>query len=196
MSQSEARHTVAVSELERFYRLVGDLLVRTTRRSRRIQLIIIVLTVLTTGTLWALISTSFETAAAWSGAVATTLLSFLSLYQATIGPGSKLREIQSIYDDAGEYLAHLTSSATFDYEYFADRLRRFESRIRQIETDHEAVFLQPALVLVGPRQRRESLDRRNQHVKEQLLDEVEELKSEVDRKRPTDNPRSQSPGAA
>jgi hypothetical protein len=178
MRAEQARHETAVSKLTEFYDLMGDLLIRTIRRSRRIQLAVLILSVVTTGTLWSLIATNFSNIAAWIGATITTLLSFANLYQATIGPERRIKEIQSIYDDAGEYLAVLVASQVFDYEKFADKLRRFESRVRSIETEHPASRMHAVLGQPGWEN--------NHAIKSKLLGEVDELKEDLGMKSSAD----------
>jgi hypothetical protein len=127
--------SVAVELVTIFYEAVGEISVGTRRRQRRIERVILALSTLTAGSLWMLIAQQFQTAAAWLGAATSTLISGLTVYQATLGPAHEAPGAEALYRDVGKYLADLASHP-FDEYKFRDTVADFEARLRQIDTSH------------------------------------------------------------
>jgi hypothetical protein len=92
-------------------------------RHQRIEKAILFLTVLTTGALWTLLALRFEAAATWVGAVISTVVTFLSLYQLNLGPKKTTETAVRLQNEADELLIQTRSSSSFDSEKTQRRIK-------------------------------------------------------------------------
>jgi hypothetical protein len=141
-----ATKAVAVELVTIFYEAIGEISVASRRRRRNLERVLLVVSTLTSGALWVLIAGRFQNVAAWVGAAASTLVSGLTLYQATLGPGREVPGAEQLYQDVGKYLASLASKP-FDEADFRESVAGFESRLRRIDTEHPIVNA-PAMLTI------------------------------------------------
>lgn len=143
-----ATKEVAVELVTIFYESVGEISVGARKRHRNTERFILVLSTLTSGALWVLIAFKYASIAAWVGAAASTLLSGLALYQATLGPAHEVPGAAKLYRDVGQYLAELASQP-FDEGVFRETVADFEARLREVDTDHAIVNAPAMLTIAG-----------------------------------------------
>ncbi len=122
----------ALTHLRSMYRSAGALSSNLQARSRRIEIAMIVISVLTSGTLWTLISARYPDAAAWCGAVLSTLVTGLTLYQHQVGPMRRHREILALFHEIGQEIAVIEASTRFNRGQFWHRMKFLEFHYQQV----------------------------------------------------------------
>src|SRR5260370_36753185 len=81
----------------------------------RLEWWILILSVSTSGSLWVLVSKSFEPVAVWIGAVLSTVTALITLYQkSNLGPRHNLEEALKQQKEATALLIKLQTSPIYD----------------------------------------------------------------------------------
>jgi hypothetical protein len=111
---------------------VSQLLEKTSRVNRKIEIAIIVISTITTGTLWATIGDVFPNLSIWAGAIMSTALTALTTYQKSFDPQKRYEEAWSLYREVGQVIAHLISGKEFDYSEVLSKHKDFDSRLLKI----------------------------------------------------------------
>jgi len=103
-------------------------------RNKTIDILIIVISSLTSGTLWALIGTSYKTVAAWSAAILSTTLTIITLLQKNLDLGRKYEELIGLYGRVGQDIASLRTSKPNDENQALAwfKLKRFREEMIRI----------------------------------------------------------------
>jgi len=140
MRTKSTEHIAAIEAMTLFYIAVGEIATKNLTLDRKLEKTVLIISTLTSGALWTLIATQFENAAAWVGAIFTTIATGITIYQSSIGPNKTNVLAQSLYEEIGEYLAGLASAVDFDSFEFRDTARKFEAKLRKIETNHPILF--------------------------------------------------------
>jgi hypothetical protein len=90
-------------------------------QNNRVEICILAISALTTGSLWVLLLRHFEPAAAWIGAILSTLTLALSAYQRLeIGPKRILEEANRQQEQMEELVKNLHGAKIFDADDFLD----------------------------------------------------------------------------
>ncbi|MBX9624421.1 MAG: hypothetical protein K2X82_11485 [Gemmataceae bacterium] len=123
----------AVELMVDLHRAVGGLLSTFTKSNYRIEVAALAMSVLTSGGLWALIAASQPTAAAWVGAIFSTIIAFLKFYQLTFGPKNRIKEAYALYQSIGKAIAGLRGGGKFNSMLFWDQYKGFEFDLTKLE---------------------------------------------------------------
>lgn len=103
-------------------------------RNKTIDILIIAISSLTSGTLWALIGTSYKTVAAWSAALLSTMLTIITLLQKNLDLGTKCEQLIDLYGQVGQEIASLRTSKPNDEKQALawSKLKRFKEEMLRI----------------------------------------------------------------
>lgn len=87
------------------HRKIGEKIQSLKKKDRLIEIIILILSVLVAGAFWVLIGDTFPTSIKWLGAIISTVLTGLTIYQSTIGPKNEFEKTLKLYSNLGLFLA-------------------------------------------------------------------------------------------
>jgi hypothetical protein len=90
-----------------------------------LQVTVLAMSALTSGALWILVGLALPVTGSWVGAALSTLVTALTLYQLTVGPGREVEQLNDLYEQLGRSLAHVwIDPHNFSWHQF----KGFESR--------------------------------------------------------------------
>jgi hypothetical protein len=115
------------------HRETGALTAQFTTRNYRIEVAILVITVITSGGIWVLLGASFATLAAWFGAVFSTVVTGLTIYQLSLGPKQRVKPVYTLYEAIGKELARLRGVQDFNPTLFWDQYKSFEFELQKLQ---------------------------------------------------------------
>jgi hypothetical protein len=103
-------------------------------RYKTIDILIIVISSLTSGSLWALIGTSYKTVFAWSAAILSTTLTIITLLQKNLKLENKYDELIGLYGRVGQEIALLRTLQPNDENQALAwfKLKRFREEMGRI----------------------------------------------------------------
>jgi len=101
------------------HRLIADRIRAVSKIDRMLQVSILVMSALTSGALWILVGIALPAVASWVGAALSTIVTVLTLYQLTIGPGRQAEQLNELYEQLGQSLAHVWSDPhSFSWHHY------------------------------------------------------------------------------
>ena len=96
----------AMAILIAMHRLITQKRTTVAAANYRVKITLLVMSALTTGALWIYLGGAIPEVTKWIGAVFSTIVSGLTIFQLTIGPERHLQQLDDLYSEFGRSLAH------------------------------------------------------------------------------------------
>lgn len=124
----ESRNERLTKALELYEQLEG-LIVRTANRADLLRNSVLVLSVITSGSLWLLISETLPKGALWFGAIASTVVTIVTLYLASAGVNRMREQALTLHTAVARFIAEIRSRPLMGEAEFWDRYKAIEDDI-------------------------------------------------------------------
>ena len=114
-----------IARLVAMHRLIADRIRAASRTDRLLQMAVLFISALTSGALWILVGVALPIIGTWVGAALSSVVTALTLYQLSVGPGREVEQLNDLHEQLGRSLAHVWSDHhSFSWHHF----KGFESR--------------------------------------------------------------------
>jgi hypothetical protein len=128
--QQEKRE--AIDQLVIKYNDIEAFLAKLASRAKLLELMVLILSVLISGSLWLLLSKRIPETTLWFGAVASTIVSGITLYIKSSGLNRTRVKALSLYQDLGQFLAEVRDAESLHEIGYWPKTKRFDSRIADL----------------------------------------------------------------
>ncbi|HYX72880.1 MAG TPA: hypothetical protein VE732_08920 [Nitrososphaera sp.] len=122
----------AVNRLVVMYNEVEAFLAKVASRSKLLELTVLILSVLTSGSLWLLLSNKVPGTTLWFGAIASTVVSGITLYIKSSGLNRTRVKALSLYQDLGQLIAEVRDAESLQDISYWPKVKQIEGRIADL----------------------------------------------------------------
>jgi hypothetical protein len=116
MDNLEKQKKELEDSLIEMYKWVGEIIGQANRTNIRLEIILIVISAITSGTLWMLLAGKLPEITTWVGAILSTIVTIITIYQKSLGPKKVYDDALPLYKNIGEFIAELRSQTVFTHQ--------------------------------------------------------------------------------
>lgn len=102
----------AMARLVAMHRLIAEKRRSVGASNSKLKVFLLATSALTTGALWALLGGAFPQYTKWCGAILSTVVTAVNVFQLTVGPAKSVEQLDELYSEFGRTLAHAREHPT------------------------------------------------------------------------------------
>lgn len=117
--ENKLDYSEAIARLIAMHRLIGKTRREIAASNFKLKVFLLVTSTLTTGALWVFLGGVFPEVMKWIGAILSTVVTGINIFQLTVGPEKKVENLDELYSEFGRSLAHArTNPSNFSWHNF------------------------------------------------------------------------------
>jgi hypothetical protein len=122
-----------IERLVRLYNDVETMMAKAASQVSRLEMTVLVLSILTSGSLWLLLGEAIPQPTLWLGAIASTIVTIITLYLNTSGVKKVRKQAIGLYQALGRFIAECRASTSgLSDEMYWGRLKEFEGWVAEL----------------------------------------------------------------
>jgi len=129
MNPLQEQHLAATLVL---YHDVSSIITKVANRAKLLEMVVLFLSVFTSGSLWLLLSQKLPESTLWFGALASTLITGITLYMYSSGMNRMRRQALALYEEIGQFIAVIRSTEIPENQFW-NQYKHFEAALKNLK---------------------------------------------------------------